>query len=80
MSGPPSTEVLLFNTCAASHLAARVHSPACQMVVSASRARPGARSVVVIRDEPAGHLAEEIADLSERGWAVKRCKCLGTAK
>jgi len=61
--------VLLFNNCAPAHLAARLHAAACPMVAMADR--PG-RRVAAIRD----NLEWEIADLEERGWPVKRCKCL----
>ena len=63
------TEVLLFNKCAASHLAARVHADTCPLVAAARRSR--GRVVVIETD-----LEEQIADLNERQWPVKRCKCL----
>jgi hypothetical protein len=68
--------VLLFNCCAASHLAARVHSSACPMVAAAKKSR----GRVKVRTEGALHVAldEEIADLNERGFPVRECRCLGS--
>lgn len=60
--------VLLFNTCAASHLAARLHSATCPMVNAAKR---GHKVRAVTTDVEA-----HVADLNERGFTVKRCKCL----
>lgn len=67
-------EVLLFNKCAASHLAARVHVDSCPMVAAARHSRG---KVVVIEGDD---VAENVVDLNERQWPVKRCKCLGSAK
>ena len=66
-------EVLLFNKCAASHLAARVHAETCPEV---ARARGSRGKVAVITED----LEAAIADLNDRDWPVKRCKCLGAAK
>jgi hypothetical protein len=64
-----STTVLLFNCCAASHLAARLHAADCAMVKMATGSRGKVR--VIAED-----LDYQVADLTGRGWQVKRCKCL----
>lgn len=64
--------VLLFNNCAAAHLAARVHAEGCPMVAAARRSRGKVR--VCAADE------ETVADLNERGFTVRECKCMKGAK
>lgn len=61
------TEVLLYNTCADPERAARVHASTCEMLKTAGRK--------VVRVE-GPDLQETIDDLNERGYPVKRCKCL----
>lgn len=63
--------VILFNTVAAPHLAARLHDSECPMVKNMA-SRPGRRTPVrwSVVD------AADIADLNERGFPVKECKCL----
>jgi|HubBroStandDraft_3_1064219.scaffolds.fasta_scaffold125503_2 hypothetical protein len=65
----PHGAVLTFNTCSAPHLAARLHAPDCPMVNMAKNSR-GRVTMIPSVDE------EEIADLNERGFPVKACKCL----
>ena len=62
--------VLLFNNCAAPHLAARLHARSCPMLRTAKRRGS------VVRVEGAD-VAEQVEDLNERGFPVKRCKCCG---
>jgi hypothetical protein len=62
--------VLLFNTSAKAELAARLHAQSCPMVNTA-RARNGRVKVSLIEDG----IADEILDLTERGFPVLRCKC-----
>jgi hypothetical protein len=64
-------EVLLFNTAADAHLAARLHAATCPMVNTA--AKRGRKSVKLIDED----VQENVDDLNERGFTVKRCKCLG---
>lgn len=59
--------VLLFNNCAAAHNVARVHASTCPLVAAAKASR-GAVRVTTADDET-------IADLNERGFPVKFCKC-----
>jgi hypothetical protein len=59
--------VLLFNTVSKPELAARVHRSSCPLVTNAARRRGK-----VIRDEAS---EEVIADLEDRGYPVKFCKC-----
>jgi hypothetical protein len=61
------TLVLLFNTAAPAHLAARLHALPCAKV-SHALSNP---FVVVVRDDT----ESEADDLRERGYSVKRCKC-----
>ncbi len=63
--------VLLFSNVARADLAARLHAPSCSMVNTSK----GRRGCVTRIDDPT---EEDIADLNERGWPVKRCKCLPT--
>jgi hypothetical protein len=67
----PAGAVLLFNTAAPSHLACRLHSATCPMVNTA-RARRGRGKVKLIESD----VAECVADLIDRDWPVKTCKCL----
>jgi hypothetical protein len=60
--------VLLFNTCAHHSLAARLHADDCPMVRMARRG-----SGVIRTDNPS---QEDIDNLNEREFPVKRCKCL----
>lgn len=60
--------VLLFSNVARADLAARLHAPSCSMVHTSE-----GRGAVSRIDDPT---AEDLADLNERGFAVKRCKCL----
>lgn len=68
--------VLLFSTSAAPERAARLHAAGCNMVNTAGR------KVIpqhfTGNDDP--ELAETIADLEEREFPVKRCKCCKVAK
>jgi hypothetical protein len=68
-----ATQVLLFNNCAASHNAARVHADTCPLVAAARKSR---HRVAVIE----GDLTADIADLNERQFPVKFCKCLKAAR
>jgi hypothetical protein len=68
------TEVLLFSTVADGSRAARIHSSSCQLVAAARRSRNGKTRVID------ADLDAVVADLNERGYPVKRCKCLGGAK
>jgi hypothetical protein len=61
--------ILLFNTCAAPHLAARLHADDCEMV----RMARGSRGKVKVISQD---LEFEVSDLNDRGYAVKECKCL----
>lgn len=63
-------EVLLFSCAADSSRAARVHADSCPLVTVARRSRMG--RVQVIESDLEFH----VADLNERGFPVKRCKCL----
>ena len=62
--------VLLFNTCAAPQLAARLHTAECAMVNTA-KSRPRGKVKLIT-----GDIEETVADLNERGFPVKECKCL----
>lgn len=59
--------VLLFSTVAPAAQAARLHAPTCPMT-NTGKGRRG-----FVRSMPATD--EAIADLNERGFIVKRCKC-----
>ncbi len=61
--------VLLFSNVARADLAARLHAPSCSMVQTSK----GRRGRLTRIDDPT---EEDIADLNDRGWPVKRCKCL----
>lgn len=61
--------VLLFSTTAKPALAARLHDDSCHLV----RAAELSKGRVKVRRED---LASEVADLNERGFRVKKCKCL----
>jgi hypothetical protein len=60
--------VILFNNCADPSRAARLHAPSCAMVNTA-KGRRG--KVSIVTDD----IAENVEDLNERGFPVKRCKC-----
>lgn len=62
--------VLLFNTCAAPSLAARLHARSCSMVRTSSRI--GGRRVKLIEGPDLQYI---IDDLNEREFPVKRCSC-----
>jgi DNA polymerase IIIc chi subunit len=62
------TPVLLFNNCADSNHAARIHDGACPLVAAALRSK--GRVKVCPAD------TATLADLDERGWIVKTCKCV----
>lgn len=64
--------VLLFSNVARPDLAARLHAAECPMVNTSK----GHRGAVNRIDDPTD---DDIADLNERGWPVKRCKCLPKA-
>jgi hypothetical protein len=64
--------VLLFNTAAPVHLAASVHDSECRMV-NTGRKKGGAVKIDFNVDEA-------VADLRERGWPVRLCKCIRTDK
>lgn len=59
-------KTLLFNTCADPSRAARLHLSTCSMVSTAK----------VVAEISADELQADIADLNERGFPVKACKCL----
>lgn len=61
-------QVLLFNRCADSSRAARVHAATCPLVAAARKSHS---KVAVIEND----LEETIADLEERQWPVRYCKC-----
>lgn len=61
--------VLLFNTCADSSRAARLHATSCPMVNTSK----GGGKVKASTDT--AEIAIEVADLEGRGFPVKRCKC-----
>ena len=63
--------VLLFNTCADASRAARLHTADCPMTNTSGRR--------VIRTEGA-ELPAQIADLRERGFSVRECKCIERAR
>lgn len=64
------TRVLIFNTCADASRAARLHAPECAMVNTARKNRRPLYTVT------AAQLDADVADLNERGYPVKTCKCL----
>lgn len=61
--------VLLWNTAAHPDRAARLHAAACPMV---NTGRRGGKSTTKIVTED---LEATVADLNEREYPVKRCKC-----
>lgn len=57
--------VILFNT--TNHHAALIHNADCRLVAAARKSR-GLIRVIPLSDKA-------VADLTERGWRVKSCKC-----
>lgn len=68
MNNVTQETVLLFHTVADATCAARLHASDCPMLRTAKRG-----GVVKRHDNPS---QEDLDDLNERGYPVKRCKCL----
>jgi len=67
--------VLLFSTTKPANVAARIHAADCAMVNTSGRKVIPQRFENGVDPETGDTLVEVEADLEERGYPVKRCKC-----